>query len=161
MPAFALPSFYDGRVRINLAGREKHGRVPLTRYEAICDDVENLVRACRDTHTGKRVVATVERPARFDPLSLRPTDADLIIDWESAPTGFDHPSIGRIGPVPYRRTGGHSGKYGFAYIAGQDVIPGDIGIRSTFDIVPTVFDLLGISPPSRLSGASYLQDFVP
>jgi predicted AlkP superfamily phosphohydrolase/phosphomutase len=160
MPAFALPSFYDGRVRINLAGREKHGRVPLTRYEAICDQIENLIRACRDTHTGKSVVAAVERPARRDPLRLGPTEADLIIDWDSAPTGFDHPSIGRIGPVPYRRTGGHSGKYGFAYIAGQGVVPGDVGIRSTFDIVPTVIDLLGISPPPRLSGSSYLQEFV-
>ena len=27
MPAFALPSFYDGRIRINLEGRERHGIV--------------------------------------------------------------------------------------------------------------------------------------
>ena len=160
MSAFALPSFYDGRVRINLAGRERHGRVPPMRYKAICDEIEDLIRACRDTRTGKSVVARVERPARCDPLRLGPTNADLIVDWESAPTGFDHPSIGRIGPVPYRRTGGHSGKYGFAYIAGEDVIPGDLGIRSTFDVVPTVIDLLGISSPPRLSGASYLQEFV-
>lgn len=159
MPAFALPSFYDGRVRINLAGRERHGSVPLSRYDSVCDEIEALVRACRDTRTGKRVVARVERPAQTDPLRLSPTGADLIIDWESAPTGFDHPSIGRIGPVPYRRTGGHSGRYGFAYIAGQDIMPGDLSIRSTFDVVPTVIDLLGVPQPPGLSGTSYRHEF--
>ena len=160
MPAFALPSFYDGRVRINLAGRERHGRVPLSGYETVCDEIESLVCACRDTRTGKRVVVRTERPAQSDPLRLGPTGADLIIDWESATTGFDHPSIGRIGPVPYRRTGGHSGRYGFAYVAGQNVMPGDFGIRSTFDVVPTVIDLLGVPQPSRLSGASYRHEFM-
>ena len=33
MPAFALPSFYDGRIRINLRGRERHGLVDPSRYE--------------------------------------------------------------------------------------------------------------------------------
>lgn len=37
MHAFALPSFYDGRIRINLAGRESEGRVPLSEYDARCD----------------------------------------------------------------------------------------------------------------------------
>ena len=37
MPAFALPSFYDGRVRINLRGREKHGLIePSRRHQATC-----------------------------------------------------------------------------------------------------------------------------
>lgn len=157
MTAFALPSFYDGRVRINLAGREKHGRVPVARYDAVCDEIESLVHACRDTRTGKGVVARVERTG-IDALRLGPSGADLVIDWESAPTGFDHPSLGRIGPVPYRRTGGHTGKYGFAYVAGHDVAAGDYGIRSTFDVVPTVIDLLQVPRPSRLSGASYLPE---
>lgn len=155
MTAFAVPSFYDGRVRINLAGRERQGRIPPVRYDAACDEIEGLVRACRDTRTGRPVVGHVER-AQGDPLRLGPTEADLVFDWESAPMGFDHPSLGRMGPVPCRRTGGHTGKHGFAYVAGQDIVAGDYGVRSTFDVVPTLIDLLGAPRPPRLSGASYL-----
>ncbi len=156
MRAFALPSFYDGRVRVNLAGREARGKVPLERYGAACDEVEGLVRACRDTRTGKPVVARVQRTGGIDPLSLGPTAADVVIDWESAPLGFDHPTLGRIGPAPYRRTGGHTGRYGFAFVAGHDITAGDHGVRSTFDVVPTLIDLLQAPPPSPLSGTSFL-----
>ena len=61
MRAFALPSFYDGRVRINLAGRERAGLVAPAEYAAVCDEVEALVRACRDLRTGEPVVDHVER----------------------------------------------------------------------------------------------------
>ncbi len=35
MRAFALPSFYDGRVRVNLAGRERNGSVRPSEYETV------------------------------------------------------------------------------------------------------------------------------
>jgi len=153
MPAFALPSFYDGRVRINLAGRERNGRVPSEQYAAACDEIEELIRACRDTRTGKPVAGRIER-AGGDPRRLGPTEADLVVDWDEAPVGFEHPALGRIGPAPYRRTGGHSGPYGFAYLAGDDIAAGDCGICNTFDIVPTIIDLLQLPRPARLSGTS-------
>src|SRR5438270_862245 len=48
MPAFALPSFYDGRIRINLAGRESRGAVTPRRYRAVRDEIVELLQACRD-----------------------------------------------------------------------------------------------------------------
>ena len=157
MPAFALPSFYDGRVRVNLVGRESRGKVAASEYERTCDAIEALVRACRDPATGESVVDFVERPADGrDPRAIGDTEADLVFVWKGA-LAFDHPSLGRIGPVPFRRTGGHTGPFGMAYLCGPEIAPGDFGVRSSFDVVPTLIDLLGRPVPSHLSGASLLS----
>lgn len=155
MRFFSLPSFYDGRVRLNLAGRESQGTVSRADYEAVCDEVESLVRACRDLRTGEPVVEHVERSGR-DPLTLGPSESDLIIVWRGATLGFEHPTLGRIGPLPFRRTGGHTGPYGMAYLAGDGIVAGDYGVRSSFDVVPTIVDLLGEPLPAGLSGHSFL-----
>lgn len=154
MRFFALPSFYDGRVRINLAGREAEGMVLPADYEAVCDEVESLVRQCRDVRAGESVVDHVERSSSGDPLQLGPTESDLVIVWRGAALGFEHPSLGRIGPLPYRRTGGHTGPYGMAYLAGDGITAGDYGVRSSFDVVPTMVELLGEKPAPELSGRS-------
>ena len=155
MPAFALPSFYDGRVRINLAGRERDGFVALSEYEQACDDVENLVRECRDTRTGEPVVESVERVKGRDPLTLSATEADLVFVWRGSAAGFDHPRLGRIGPLPFRRMGGHTGGHGMAWVAGTGIAAGERGLRGAFDVVPTVVELLGEAPPRWMSGESF------
>jgi predicted AlkP superfamily phosphohydrolase/phosphomutase len=142
MTAFALPSFYDGRIRINLAGRERHGVVAPADHERTCAELEALVRACRDVRTGEEVVAAVERPATRDPLGLDSSEADLVIVWRGVANGFEHPSLGRIGPVPYRRTGGHTGPHGVAYVSGPAIAPGHHGVASSFAVAPLVRDLL-------------------
>ena len=63
MRAFALPSFYDGRVRINLRGRERDGMVEPADYGRTCDEIEALVGACRDPRTGEPVVNRSSGPA--------------------------------------------------------------------------------------------------
>jgi predicted AlkP superfamily phosphohydrolase/phosphomutase len=157
MKAFALPSFYDGRIRINLEGRERHGLVPLSGYDAACDEIEDLLHGCRNLRTGEPVVGGIERCGGRDPLTLGPTGADLIVAWRGAPLGFSHPQLGRIGPVPYRRTGGHTGDHGVAFISGRSIPMGDQGVRSTFDIVPTVIALLGEARMAPLSGKSLVE----
>src|SRR6185503_10280420 len=154
MRAFALPSYYDGRSRINLAGREARGRVPRWAYGLALSAMERLVRGCRDMRTGEPVVASIQRPARRDPYALDPTNADLLLVWRGSPVGFVHPRLGRIGPVPYQRPGGHTGGHGIAYLAGTGIAPGDYGVHSAFDVVPTVIDLLGEAKPDAISGAS-------
>ena len=81
----------------------------------------------------------------------------MLILWQGAPLGFDHPRLGRIGPLPYRRPGGHTGERGYACIAGPGIAPGDLGTRSAFDIVPTVIELLGAAALAT-SGASFAAD---
>src|SRR5262249_46562472 len=90
------------------------------------------------------------------PCEIGPTEPDLYINWRGAPLGFVHPQLGRIGPIPYRRTGGHTGAWGFAYLAGEELAPGDHGTANSFDVVPTIIDLLNERPLS-VSGHSLLD----
>jgi hypothetical protein len=155
MQAFALPVFADGRVRINLQGREAQGVVPRERYAAVRDEVVELVRACREALHGEGAVKHVYYPEK-DPLSIGPSEADLYIEWRGLPLGFVHPRLGRIGPIPYRRTGGHTGGNGFAYLAGAGMPSGDHGTANSIDVVPTIIDLLGEPRPLAISGRSLL-----
>lgn len=149
---FALPSFYDGRIRVNLGGREARGVVPPSDYDRVLDELESTVRACRDIRTGEPVVDHVVRCGTGDPLAIGPTECDLIVVWADGSTGFDHPRHGRIGPVPLRRTGGHTGPHGLAVLAGEGIDSGDFGVRESWDVVPTIFRWLGEPVPEELSG---------
>ena len=152
MRAFALPSFYDGRIRINLKGREAQGLVEAGDYEAERDAIIEMLRACRDPISGEPAVDHVEKRAG-NPMSARESEADLVVTWTMAPPlGLEHPDHGLMGPLPYRRTGGHTGGPGFAYFHGPGIAPGDFGARSAFDVVPTVLGLLEAERPARLSG---------
>ncbi len=157
MDSFALPSFYDGRVRVNLAGREAWGRVRHSDYLAELDAVTCLVAECRDVVTGEGVIEAVERPCAANPAEAVETDADLVFVWNGAPTGFEHPDLGRIGPVPYRRTGGHTGGFGFAYVRAPGTEAGERGVRSAFDVVPTLVELSRVRVDVPLSGVSLLK----
>jgi hypothetical protein len=156
MPAFALPSFYDGRVRVNLKGREARGVVDVRDYEKLLKDLESLLRDCVDPISGQPVVRHFERPARVDPLHLAATEADLIIVWDNAPLGFVHPQFGRIGPIPYRRTGGHTGRHGFAYFFGPSIRAGDRGEASSYDVVSSIVAMLADDRDAALSGRNLL-----
>jgi predicted AlkP superfamily phosphohydrolase/phosphomutase len=151
MDAFALPSFYDGRIRINLRGRERRGRVTRAAYDPICDEIVGLLEDCRDPITDLPVIRDVDRKGVAE--SLGPSEADMVVLWQGAPLGFTHPRLGQIGPLPYRRTGGHTGKTGIAYFQGPGIRPGQYGNRSAFDVLPTVLDLLG-EQPACISGAT-------
>ncbi len=156
MPAFALPSFYDGRIRINLKGRERHGMVDPSRYEETCRGLEAMLRECRNPRTGEPVVDSFERASTRDPLALKGSEADLLVIWRGVAAALEHPRLGLIGPAPLRRTGGHTGPHGMAYLAAPGLEPGDRGLRSSFDVVPTIAKLLEAEPPARMSGTSLL-----
>lgn len=157
MHAFALPSYYDGRIRINLSGREANGCVRASEYEAQCDEIEATLRACRDPASGDEVVEHVERVEGRGPFTLGPTESDMVVVWKGTFCALEHPTLGRVGPVPFRRPGGHTGPFGMAYVSNAGLEPGDGGIRSSFDVVPTLFELLGEPPPEGLSGSSLLS----
>jgi predicted AlkP superfamily phosphohydrolase/phosphomutase len=151
MPAFALPSFYDGRIRVNLAGRESRGIVRPTEYRSTQDALIKLLEECRDAITGESVVEQIIRH-EGDPALVDPSQADVTIVWRGSALGLTHPTLGTIGPVPWRRTGGHSGAHGFLHVSGQDIPVGDAAPASSFDVVPTLIALTGATPPPSLSG---------
>jgi predicted AlkP superfamily phosphohydrolase/phosphomutase len=156
MDAFALPSFYDGRVRVNLEGRERKGCIRPSGYGRLIDEIETLLRECRDPVSGEGIVDFVERPDKADPLELGATESDMVIVWRSCSSSLTHPTLGTVGPVPLRRTGGHTGPFGVAYVRGESIVPGDRGTRSAFDVVPTIVGLLGEPAVAGLSGRSLL-----
>ena len=158
MEAFALPSYYDGRIRINLKGREHAGRVSVADYGAKLDEICTLLAECRDPRTNQPVVRSIVRPVAADPLNAGPTEADLIVIWQGAALAFQHPRYGLIGPAPYRRTGGHTGGAGVAYFSTPRLPRGDLGTVSAFDVVPTLIELLGSPRPPCISGRSLLPD---
>jgi predicted AlkP superfamily phosphohydrolase/phosphomutase len=160
MDAFALPSFYDGQIRFNLEGREARGRVALADYDAMCSRIEDDLRACVDPINGKSVVHDIVRTTHADPRTLGPTEADLVVVWEDAALAFVHPKHGAIGPLPYRRPGGHTGDHGVAILAGSDIEPGFYGTRSAFDVVPTICDYVTGSVVPEMSGKSFVADLV-
>ncbi|HUJ46350.1 MAG TPA: hypothetical protein VLV55_04405 [Rhizomicrobium sp.] len=152
MDAFALPSFYDGRVRINLEGRESRGTVSRDKYADVLSDVRKLLADCREPRSGMPVLESMIVEQR-DPYDIGPTQPDLYIHWKGTPIAFTHPELGQIGPLPYRRTGGHTNPLGFAYISGPGWRPADYGVRNSLDIVPTVIAMLGERDRAReLSG---------
>jgi predicted AlkP superfamily phosphohydrolase/phosphomutase len=118
MKAFAVPAYYDARIRINLKGREARGMVRRSDYESVLDDVEALIRACRDPRTGVPIDVGFERRPG-DPFGRHVCDADLIVRFAHDHYALDHPRFGRVGPVPCRRTGGHSGGLGVGYLTGH------------------------------------------
>jgi predicted AlkP superfamily phosphohydrolase/phosphomutase len=156
MRAFALPSYYDGRIRINVRGRERHGLVDAAQYQDVCDEIEQLVRECRNPRTGDSAVAFVERAGGGDPFRVSTSEPDLCVVWRDVATALEHPRLGVIGPVPLRRTGGHTGPYGVAYVAAPGVPAGDLGVRSSFDVAPTLVEILGHQRLPCLSGACML-----
>jgi hypothetical protein len=160
MPAFALPSYYDGKIRLNLQGRESKGIVPLEKYELHCEEIRRILNDCRDPYTGDHVVDHIGWPGRHNPLELAPSRADLDIKWKGSSLCLEHPDLGRVGPIPFRRTGGHTGPHGMAYLISDVATPGEYGVRSSFDVVPTLFDLLNERPTDRISGHSLLESVV-
>lgn len=161
MRSFALPSYADGHVRINVAGRETHGIVDPSEYEAECERVSNFLRGVTDARSGLPLVHDVIR-TRTDPLDPNPRlpNADLMIVWQDRPVDVvDGPGVGRVGPFPYYRSGGHR-NCGFMMIRGPGVPAGETGADvETVDFAPTVLDMLGAPIPEHFEGRSLMSQF--
>lgn len=156
MDAFALPAYFDGRVRVNLIGREAKGRVPIERYEDELNRIETLLRELRVLGADMPAVKEISRPWTGDPREMPGTLADLHILWTGWMAGVEHPKLGAIGPAPARRTGGHSGGYGALYIKSARLAPGEYPLRSSFDVAPSIIDLMGHVRPNSIDGESVL-----
>jgi predicted AlkP superfamily phosphohydrolase/phosphomutase len=142
MPWFAIPTFDDALIRINLEGRESHGMVPRSGYDRACADITTFVHELVDGRTGRPAVAEVALLRAADPFDARGANADVLVRWNGAPDALLHPALGMVGPVPHARTGGHSSN-GFAFIAGPGINPGDRGTHPVADLTATLVALMG------------------
>jgi predicted AlkP superfamily phosphohydrolase/phosphomutase len=158
MRAFALPSYSEGFVRINVRGREGHGLVDAASYGDVCDEITRLLHDLVDARTGAPIVKDVvrTRDGAFDQEGGAP-DPDLIVRWRSGPVDvIDSPSLGRIGPVPFPRTGTHLSR-GFVLAAGHAIPAGaEIAGAHALDLAPTILSLLGAPAPGYMTGRPLL-----
>jgi predicted AlkP superfamily phosphohydrolase/phosphomutase len=157
MKAFALPSFSEGYVRLNVRGREAAGIVDPADYERVCAEISAEIMRLTDARTGrpavKRVVRTRVAPHGPAVEGERPSDADLIVVWEGVPIDVvDHPTAGRIGPVPFKRSGSHVHR-GFLLAHGPGIPRGRrLPEAHALDIPPTILTLLGAPIPPHFDG---------
>jgi predicted AlkP superfamily phosphohydrolase/phosphomutase len=162
MKAFALPSFSEGYVRINLKGREAAGVVDPSEYDEVCDQITRLLMDLTNARTGtpsvRRVVRTRTSAADTDP---RLPDADLIVLWRDEPSDVvDSPSFGRIGPVPYYRSGSHVHR-GFMVATGPGIAPGTVLPEGhALDLAPTILRLMDAPIPEYFDGKSLIKTFM-
>jgi predicted AlkP superfamily phosphohydrolase/phosphomutase len=160
MKAFALPSFSDGYVRINLAGREQNGIIAPEQFDATLDEICGLLSDLKCARTGGPMIKELIRTRTSVPAAGVPCqpDADLIIIWTDTPTNvIDSPAYGRIGPAPFRRTGDHYNQ-GFFLLNGPGIDGREMPSGELVDIAPTILDLMGVPTPNHFDGRSRLRD---
>jgi predicted AlkP superfamily phosphohydrolase/phosphomutase len=154
MQAFALPSFSEGYVRVNLEGREPRGIVRPSAYDRVCDEITTMLHQLRDPRSGRPLVREVLR-TRTAPDADAPhlPEPDLIVSWAPFPTDVvDSPTLGRVGPVPYLRTGSHVER-GFLLASGPGIAPGQpLPDGHALDLAPTILSLAGAPLPPHFEG---------
>ena len=157
MEAFALPSFSEGYVRLNVRGREAQGIVEPERYDEACGRITAELHRLTNPRTGTPAVRHVVRTrvGANDAGGERPSDADLIVLWDGVPMDVvDHPRAGRIGPVPFKRSGSHVHR-GFLMACGPGIAEGQrLPERHSLDIPPTILTLLGAPVPAHFEGTA-------
>lgn len=159
MKAFALPSFSEGYIRINLKGRDAAGVVDPEDYDAVCEELIAELKALTDVRSGQPAVQEIikTRTHAAQPDDGLP-DADLVVMWneEYLTDIIESPSFGTIGPVPYQRTGSHTPN-GFVLTNRPGCEASESSSASALDLAPTILDLMGASIPDYFEGKSLVS----
>ena len=115
--AFSFVPDLQGYIRINLAGREKHGVVLPDEYDAVCRTVAEGLMEFVDGDDGEPIVEEVRFLSDFDPRpELKAFMPDLIVNWTRSPAA-KHRLINSPGgkpinwPLPHRNIDGRSGNH--------------------------------------------------
>ncbi len=159
MKAFALPAFTNGHIRINLKGRDRDGIVEPEEYDALCEEIIELLYDLQDGRTGKPVVKHVAKTRKF-PTDEDPKlpDADLVVLWDQPATDVvDSSKLGRVGPLTHCRAGGHRGE-GFLMAKGPGIVPGsDLPKGEVVDLPPTILNLMNAPLPDYFEGKPLIK----
>ena len=148
MRAFALPSFGDGYLRINVRGRERDGRVGLDEFDDERRALDALVRSIRDPRSGLPVSDGIDwiTGSSAAVLAARPY-ADGVVRWTRPVDAFEVPGLGMIGPFPLHRTGTHADP-GFLWASGPGIEPGRHPNGPALDLPPMILAALDQRSPA-------------
>ena len=146
---FAIPhNDLAGAVRVNLAGREAHGRVePGRQYDALFAQLRADLLDVRNLDTGRPAVADVLRVDRICQGARLADMPDFFVIWNrEAP--IDRVGSPKIGAIEFahrgNRTGDHTPDSVF-FAVGPHVARGQIGQVSLLDFAPTLAALHGVA----------------
>jgi hypothetical protein len=158
MRAFALAPVSDGYIRLNVSGREASGIVAPEDFQGTLADISATLSRLTDSRTGNPVVEHLEitRTGPYDNPGIPP---DLIVCWRSDMPfdAIDSPDFGRIGPIPFFRSGGHrahgSRIDNVLFACGPGIKPGCSALAGHLKDVPaTILSMLGSDPLYSLEG---------
>jgi len=147
---FALPTFSDAHLRLNVCGREAYGVVPAGRYTAALGRLERTLTQCRNPRTGAPLFSSFHRTRSHADADGPP--ADLVARTLTVTDALTHPDVSRIGPYPYIRTGEHTEHGWFVRVPGH----GPISTTRTVGSVPDLAAMgsaisrlltIGVNPP--------------
>ena len=155
MRAFTLPGYSEGLIRLNVQGRDGPGGIPADEFDQVSREIGGILDELKDARTGEPIVEKIirvrETPEDMDPSK---SPADLMVCWRDnvVTDVVDHPRLGRIGPVPFFRSGGHSTR-GFVLARGEGFDPAtEFDDMRTEDLTATVLDHLGVEMPAHVTG---------
>lgn len=162
---FEMPMDEAGYLRVNLAGREKHGIVPEAEYDAVCDELSALIGGLRDRETGHRIAGEIVRAYRGAAVDApsRRLLPDLIVPWGGPPSTkctqlISDTQPGFVYDVPQRLPSGRSGNHtGNAWFLahGPGIPRGRFDSRyKVQDLAPTVLNWLDITAGPPLEGTA-------
>lgn len=154
MKAFAVPTFGEGFIRLNVKGRDPHGTLEPHEFTDACEDISAMLMEITDVDDGEKIVSRVVKTrAKPHEAAEKGHFADLIVLMKdkTPPSHVSHPTLGSIGPLPRYRSGTHR-NHGFFLGCGSKISP-DIDIDSghVLGIAPTILRLLGAPIPAHMA----------
>jgi predicted AlkP superfamily phosphohydrolase/phosphomutase len=160
MKAFAIPTFGEGFVRLNVKGRDPQGIIEPDAFEQACDEITEMLMKITDAEDGENMVKNVVRTRdQANHQNANGHFADLIILMKDKrpPSQVVHPDLGSIGPLPRYRSGTHR-NLGIFLGCGSD-IEANISIEGAhvLGVAPTILRLLGAVVPAHMSGKSCFE----
>lgn len=133
-------------LRLNIVGREPHGRVHRDEVAQVVDRLEQELLAVCDADTGRPVVQRVIRAAEHYPHLDQSGVADVLVEWtrDALVERVTSPTIGTIErPITETRTGAHR-QDGLLVLRGPGMAPGARIDARSVDLWPTVARHLGV-----------------
>ncbi len=157
MKAFALPSYSDGYIRINVKGRDAQGCVLPSEYEQVCEEVIECIKGLKDVVTNQSIVKDIIK-TRVTPLDDNPKlpSADIVIKWvdDVVVNKVVNETYGNLGPLPCFRPGGHSNE-GFFMCSNTHKSGNDFVKQGRIvDVTASMLDLLNLKVPREMDGQS-------
>jgi len=155
--AFPVPSWAEGFVRINLAGREAAGIVPPDEVDGLLNQVSALVRETVDADTGQPLAREIFRARDRFPGANADRFPDLIITWagERPANEARHPRLGTWSEPPRAKLWTEHRGEAEVIFAGPQIRAGVELSGDELGLAPTVLALLGHKPPSTMSGTPW------